>query len=529
VIYNSQQNANITSKSSTSDRLKPAHYCEGQEIATYEVKDALSEGNAQTLYTWFIDGVEVPGTGRNLIIPSGLGVGSHYIQAKRIVSGCDSALLSKSLNFIIHPAPELQISGNNVICNGDTAFIKVDASTMPYQPNANVQYSYSYKWSDDATDMIDTITEGGIYTVTVTSKIGDRDLCTATASVNVITSGADMQIIADKTVICDGEYVSLRANFDGFVNENASYVWTDADGTVIGNSSNVTVNPSESTQYVLTINAGEACTMSDTIDITVHHLPGALTVVRSTNPAICAGSQATFQAMPPVDGLSYIWFQNGVQIPGENLSSITVNLNEAGTYKYAVMGVDQYGCPTAVPAESTSEYNTVGTYTITDYNAASLSTALRLALILGGVNPNSLYTQGNTHEISGPVTINLSVLPADSVDVLEAPKVDIFGNNVICNGDVATLTATAIPAEDENHEYTYQWSNAEAPGLAVMETQELGIYTVTVSNVAKDVNCQTVASVNVTVFGGDLHVNADQMEVCQGGMITLTANLDGKK
>lgn len=153
VIYNSQQKfdndgypGDDVKYSKDNHRTRfVAHYCEGQEIATYEVSDSQSEGNANTLYTWFIDGVAVPGLSRNLIIPSGIEVGSHYVQAMRNVEGCDVAELSKSLNFVVHPTPNVEIIGNNVICNGDTAILTANATTMAYQPMANVNYVYGYR------------------------------------------------------------------------------------------------------------------------------------------------------------------------------------------------------------------------------------------------------------------------------------------------------------------------------------------------------------------------------------------------
>jgi len=259
VIYNSQQNPSIYSNNK--NRLDyPAHYCEGQEIALYTVRDAASTGDATTLYNWYIDGVEVATGARNMIIPDGVGVGSHYVTAMAVVSGCNTASMSNSMNFIVHPAPQVTISGNNVICNGDSAFMTATATTMDYQPNmpSGLSYSYNYAWSNNVTTPIDTILQDGIYTVTVTSLVtftgkhtNNVPVCTATASVNVTTFGGDLHVTADQTVVCAGTPVVLNANLDGFNNENIAYAWSTGD-----TASTITVFPTDTTTYVVTAVAG---------------------------------------------------------------------------------------------------------------------------------------------------------------------------------------------------------------------------------------------------------------------------------
>ncbi len=474
VIYNSQH-SNIYSNNGS--RLNyPAHYCEGQEIATYYVKDDASTGNSTTLYNWYVDGIEVATAARNMIIPTGMEVGSHYVTAMAVVSGCNTASMSNSMNFIIHPAPQVTISGNNVICNGDTAFLTANATTMPYQPNmpSGLTYSYNYAWSDNANTQIDIITAAGLYTVTATSLVtytnhhtNNLPVCTATASVNVISSGANMQIVADRTVICAGEYVTLGANFEGFVNENASYVWTlvNDNHTQIATTSNITVNPTADTSYALTINAGE-CSISDTIEILVKATPGTIAVT-TEDASICAGTTATITATPDANAVSYIWYQNGIEIPGATMSTITVTLNEAGTYKYTAKGVSANGC------------------------------------------------------ISDTVTNK----PAE-VTVIAAPEVTLAGNNIICNGDNAEITATVTNAA-ANSTYTYYWSNNPNTSNAKLTTNVGGIYTVTVTNTTNNVNCVATASVEVITNGADLQIIADNTEICEGEHVTLSANFDG--
>ncbi len=470
VIYNSQHSNIYSNNGSRLDY--PAHYCEGQEIATYYVKDDASTGNSTTLYNWYVDGIEVATAARNMIIPTGMEVGSHYVTAMAVVSGCNTASMSNSMNFIIHPAPQVTISGNNVICNGDTAFMTANATTMPYQPNmpSGLSYSYNYNWSNNVNTQIDSIATAGTYTVTATSLVtytgkhtNNLPVCTATASVNVISSGANMQIVADRTVICAGEYVTLGANFEGFVNENASYVWTlvNDNHTQIATTSNITVNPDATAKYALTVNAGD-CSISDTIEIIVKAVPGTIAVA-TTNATICEGAQATITATPDANAASYIWYQNGIEIPGENLSTIIVTLNEAGNYIYTAKGVSANGCVSD---------------TVTDKPA--------------------------------------------TVTVMAAPVVTLTGNNVVCNGDTAEIHVNVLPTAGD---YSYAWNAGVPTNAAVMKTATGGIYTVTVTN--NSTQCQTIASVEVFTNGANAQIVADRTVICAGEYVTLGANFEG--
>jgi len=420
---------------------------------------AQSDNVDYNTYVWYLDGVEIPGENLPVLVLNMNDFGIHYVAAKAVVAECDTAVLSKSVGVVVNKIPEIALSGNNVICNGDTAIITV---------NVNDEYTgYSYAWSNNTNSNPLKTVVNGIYTVTVTNGATH---CYATASVEVMTSGADAQIIADNTVICEGEYVTLRANFEGFVNENASYVWSDVDGNQLGNGSNLTVNPTDDTQYVLTINAGE-CSISDTIDITVHARPGKAQVELSAN-TICAGGQVTAEVTNHSHGLSYIWYVNGQELAGENRSELTLNLNEAGDYVFQARTVNQYGCQAAqLPANS----------------------------------------------------------PEHTVTVVPTPQITLSGNNLICNGDSAVIVASVLPEETDgphsDYTYEYAWSNGTDKDTLVVYTG--GVYTLTVTNVARGMNCYATASVEVMTSGANLQLVADKMEICEGEMITLNANNDG--
>ena len=468
VIYNNQVKRSTKYQGSynvysdQNDRLSyPAQYCEGQEIALYYVSDSRStDTTASMLYNWFVDGNLITENSRDMMIPAGIGIGSHYITAMAVVSGCNTATMSNSLNFIIHAAPEVTISGNNVICNGDTAFMTANATTMKYHPNSDVVYGHKYTWSNGKEFAVDTITTAGTYTVTATNIVSGKEMCSTTATVEVNTFGGDLQVTADQMVVCAGEPVVLNANLDGFNNENVSYAWTAVGGSALGNGSTIQVNPTATTKYAVKATAGD-CEMNDTINIVVSPGVHYTTTIAQTAQSVCLGDQTYFTATSEPAATYYEWYIDGVQVPGENLNNLMVTFDD---------------------------------------------------LYLHYVKAKAVAASCDTSELS-----NIAV-----VSVNRIPEISLTGNNVICNGDEAHITATVT---NDDATFTYIWSNTTENNAELTAT-ESGIYTVTVTNTISP-NCSAVAEVNVTVFGADLQLTADQMVVCAGEPVVLNANLDG--
>ena len=468
VIYNNQvkrtskKDGSYNVYSDQNDRLSyPAQYCEGQEIALYYVSDSRStDTTASMLYNWFVDGNLIAENTRDLMIPAGMEIGSHYITAMAVVSGCNTATMSNSLNFIIHAAPEVTISGNNVICNGDTAFMTANATTMKYHPNSDVVYNHKYTWSNGKEFAVDTITTAGTYTVTATNIVSGKEMCSTTATVEVNVFGADLQLTADQMVVCAGEPVVLNANLDGFNNENVSYAWTAVGGSALGNGSTIQVNPTATTKYAVKATAGD-CEMNDTINIVVSPGVHYTTTIAQTAQSVCLGDQTYFTATSEPAATYYEWYIDGVQVPGENLNNLMVTFDD---------------------------------------------------LYLHYVKAKAVAASCDTSDLS-----NIAV-----VSVNRIPEISLTGNNVICNGDEAHITATVT---NDDATFTYIWSNTTENNAELTAT-ESGIYTVTVTNTISP-NCSAVAEVNVTVFGSDLQITADKVDICAGEYVTINANIDG--
>ena len=437
------------------------------------------------IYSWYVNGVEVPGEHMGVITLNMPLAGAYGFAAKLNSPICGVSVQSEPDTVYVFDALPLTITGDNVVCQNASA-------TMTATNITNATYAWAGPDPAAATTTTNALTTTipGVYAVTATMSEG----CFATAEFTVYQFGGDLQVTADQMNVCPGTPVILNANLDGWFNENIEYLWSDG----LGSSSTVSDTVNATTTYYVTASVtnveghSDACQLSssitinaiagDTIETTVAHSLGIPILAESNHMVLsCVGQQAFFNVSSDPNGLhAYIWYVDGVELPGENLNSISLNFNEAGNHTIQAKAVVS-GCDVA--------------------------------------------------QLSDPI----------AVLVMNEPEITISGNNVICDGNEATLTAVASAdlynfiqeiavmfasafsgEHDEIFDYDYAWSNGTSG--AELTTTEAGVYTVTATYAT---GCVTTASIEVTTFGGDLQVTADQMHVCPGTPVTLLTLMAG--
>ena len=466
---------NVTSGTiyaTTVTRHNGSEYCEGQQNAYFTASSSPALANA--LYTWYLDGVEIPGENRNNLFLNGIGIGAHYLAATVVVDGCNSATISSTVNFNVHAAPEVTITGNNVICNGDTAVLTATATTMAIHPATSNSYTYTYAWSNTETTPTIKVTENGTYTVTVTNHITRSgvtyDLCSTIATIEVTTFGGNIQMTVDNNAICLGETVVLNANLNGFNNENIQYAWTGNGLGSIATGSQVTATPNAQGEqkYIVTATAG-SCEMKDSVIVNVTKGQTYTTTVSLGTfglQYICQGADNHFKAESTPAADAFVWYLDGVEIPGEHQALLTLQMDNVGLHTLAAKPV---------------------------------------------------VASCDTPTVSDNYTFYVTPIPA----------VTLAGNNVICNGDTAVIVATAdtndIPAWFES--YAFTWSDGTSGDT--LKTTVPGTYTVTITDVVNDANCHSTASIEVITFGGNLTMTVDKNAICLGETVVLNASLNG--
>lgn len=140
---------------------------------------------------------------------------------------------------IIIPECEFDLGNDTTICFGDSLILSPDS------PGS------IFSWQDGTTDSTFTVTESGLYSLTVINGA-----CTHTDSIFVDVSNEAQIELGNDTAFCIGGQLFL----DVF-KPNASYLWQDG-------STNSTFLVDESGLYSVEINNAQ-CSFSDTINVSV--------------------------------------------------------------------------------------------------------------------------------------------------------------------------------------------------------------------------------------------------------------------
>lgn len=175
------------------------------------------------------------------------------------------------------------------------------------------------------------------YTVTVTSSGG----CTATASVTVNVDNLNATASASPNAVCAGECTTISVNIIGG-QAPYTYAWCSPPG---GNTSSITVCPTVTTSYCVTITDALGCT--DLANVTVTALP--LPVITITpDQSICVGGTAQIVSSSPT-GVSCSWTAspNDPSLAGQQ-NNCTINISPTVNTTYCVTITDGNGCSASV-------------------------------------------------------------------------------------------------------------------------------------------------------------------------------------
>jgi PKD repeat protein len=243
---------------------------------------SLNAGNPGSTYLW-----SNSATGQASIVTSS---GTYYVDVTT-PSGCTG---SDTIVVTINNQPIANLGSDTATCQGN---ITLDAGN----PGS------TYVWSNSASTQ--TITVGaGTYFVTVTDPSGCSDRDTISIQVNTpptITVSSD-------TAICAGGQATLTAS------GGTGYLWSNGAPT-----QSITVSPTTSTAYYVTVTDSNICTASDFVIVNV--LPGSTAQFTHT----VSGSTAVFTNQSS-NANTYNWNF------GDNTTSNAVNpshtYTQNGTY-----------------------------------------------------------------------------------------------------------------------------------------------------------------------------------------------------
>lgn len=287
-------------------------YCYDVPV-TVTLADKLEGGDSFDItYTvndeeFFAEGVEV---GDVLYGPELLEAGTYIVVVTSIVDNFGRDVVNPEdiyyATVVINPMPEAEITveGELEFCDGGSVLLTATESV-------------EYLWSNGETTQSITVTESGIFTVTVTDENG----CVNTSDEVEVTVNPlpEAEITADGSLeFCDGNAVVLTAS------EAAEYLWSNGETT-----QSITVY--EAGVFSVTVTDAKGCSnTSDEVEVVVNPLPEAEISVEG-ELVFCDGGSVVLTA---TEATSYLW--------SNDATSRSITVDASGTFSVVV--TDANGC-----------------------------------------------------------------------------------------------------------------------------------------------------------------------------------------
>lgn len=388
--------------------------------------------------------------------------------------GCsDTIQRSITVNLL----PTADAGANTFVCIGNSV-------------NLTASGGGTYLWSNGSTSQTISVApvSAGYYYVTVTNAAG----CSRRDSVNVgIRSLPNANAGPDQS-ICPGGSVTLNATGGG------TYQWSPGGAT----TPSISVSPSSTTTYIVTVTGSNTCSRNDTVRVVVNPLP-----IANAGPdrAICYGTTTSITAN---GGSTYYWAHNGA-------TASTVYVNPVVTTSYVVTATNAAGCS----ARDTVNITINPSPTVNGSNAF-FCTGYSAVLNAGNPGQNYLWAPG------GEATQNITVSSPGlySVVVTNAFGCQGSGNfNVVEGGtglnstpvNVVSCQGTNVVLDAGNSGLNYQWSTGS--NSQTINVSNSGSYSVTITDPS---GCSTTFVNNVTLHPAPV-VNFTGSSVCYGSATTF--------
>ena len=488
-------------------------------------------------YTWYMNGTPVSGVTDSIYTATLSNTGTYTFKAVASYANYPCATAEDTVEVVVDTVPaSVVITGNNILCQSGDAAYNSTTLTAEVTPSTG---TYQYKWTGDTdfgTEHTKDISLPGVYAVIVKTAGGCE---TMSLPIQVYGFGADVQITSTQTT-CAGQPVTLNVNADGWTS-NVTYLWDNNQTT-----STINVTPTADTWYKVTSTAhltdGTTCTRTDSIQVLVLSAPTAPEVATKDN-TICQDSLVTIYVKNAVDGTHYTWYQNGIELPGFNLDTISVELNTPGTYTFAAAVVSPNGCVSAASTAVTITVEAAPTLlTITGTDVICEGSQATLTAHAEGVaatDPYSWSTSDKTYEIQvGAGTYAVTAYSDNGCAVSAEYTVHSLGSDVqltastteVCAGQSVTLNVNVDGWGEGN--ISYEWAgvtNGAHSNHVTVTPTESGYYKVTTTVTSTAGTCSRVDSIYITVIKVSVSdvafIGPDT--ICVGSQATMTAVSNG--
>ena len=478
--------------------------CNGGEVTLTATSADQYTGLGDIQYQWYNNGQAIFGADQNVYTTSPLTVDGDMttytfgVQVIMSNSGCVSNIDTATVTVYADPTVTITYDNGLTLCEGGV-------TTLTANPNHAYFTDFTYQWylhgqpingANNATYVVENLTASANaydYTVEITVNNGTQNGCSAMAEPVYVTIVNDptayITVNEGVNAICEGGTVTFTVNVNDGVADTYNpytYAWYSnvaGNGVVLGTEASFTTSADDAANlyvYYVDVTSAYGCNVqaSDTLRI-VADPTVTIAVKLGEDTVVCDGGHTTLIAT--VEGglgeASYQWYKNGFAIAGANGNEYVtdaLHVNETAAYTVSV-----------------SQTGIACTATSTQFNVA----------------------------------------------VYDAIEVALSANSEVnCVGGTVTLTATTtngIPGDV----LTYQWFRNGNPinganGAQYVTDENLVAghyeYQVEVASTVSGCHVAMSSTIGITVEAEPtvmISSNVDGNAICEGGDITLTANV----
>ncbi|TAL62225.1 MAG: T9SS type B sorting domain-containing protein, partial [Bacteroidetes bacterium] len=382
-------------------------------------------GTAGGTYTFSPAGLMMDASGT---ITPGTSTAGTYTVTYTVASPAPCSAVNATTVVTINAIPSLTLSGTNTICIGTNTTLNVSgASSYVWSPSGSLN-------SAIISNPVASPTTSTNYTVVATGA----NSCTVTTSYSVTVYATPTVTVSGTNTVCSGLPTTLTAS------GGISYVWSPGGAT----TTNVSVAPTNSTNYSVVGTDANTCTNSSSYSVTVYPQPIASA---GADVSVCLGDNTTFNGTgngtflwSPSTYLNCTTCANPVATP-TSTAVITYTLtvtNNCGsatdeislTYPAlpsAYAGPDVTICPGA--GTSTTLTGT-GSGTFVWSPSGTLSCISCASPVATPTATTTTYTFS--------ITASCGTNSDDVTVTIANPVAGITGNTTVCSGQTTTLTAS---------------------------------------------------------------------------------------